>query len=489
MRVLPFRAGVHPGSEAPSPGQGGSLHLGLFDSRRAPAADLGELWLFYELHPGLGPHRVSGPVHVRMSVWLLPDSPTEGMPLAVPGLVRREVAPHQGRSVAALPYGALREGLARLGAEGVEAFSLAHLFHRRFRVMLELCSGDAVLSCDETEVELYDVGGFGSLYQRMLDRLVRPDAWAQASRLGTRGLSVAHHPWYPVLTIGMDKARLYLEAIESDVSQHTTHLPDPRWLVRVGLYLELLTGLGIIEAVRAEYPDLLSPEERHMLETAPALAPIRERLDVAAWREVWELRHIAAPSRWWRRGSVGARNLLRKQRATLAFLETHHEDLEYALALAGPALGGTHEAWLRVFQDAERAVLRNAPEVFPELRALPARWREWVLWRECGDFEALGLGRVPGWLSRWVGDQDGVFASASRRYRRSMNAVARRARERGWMDYAGDECVVREASLIESFLTKQRPRRPASSLAWSFRSLSREHSGACAGYELEAAPA
>jgi hypothetical protein len=476
LRLIPFRSGARPGHEALAPGGGCSQNIGLFDSRRA-ARDEGALWLLYALHPGLGRHRVKEPSRVRMSVWLLPDSPADGGTRALPGLLCHEVplcqpacanpsqlvpagaGPSRGHYVAALPYAAVREGLARLGSAGAGAFSLAHLFHRRFRVSLELCAGDRVLACDSTEVELYDVGGFGSLYQRVLDGLVRPDAEAQVARLGARGLSVAHHPWYPVLTIGMDKARLYLEALESDVSRHTTHLPDPRWLVRVGLYLELLTALGVIEAVREASPDLLSPEERHMLETAPALAPIRERLDVAAWREVWALRHIAAPSRWLKGGLAGAGNLLRKQRATRAFLETHHEDLERAMELAGPALGGTRETWLRVFQDAERAVLRNVDAVFPEVGALPARWRQWVLWRERGDFEALGLGRVPGWLSRWVGDQDGLFASASREYRRSMNEVAHRARARGWMDYAGGECVPREASLIESWLGHARAGR------------------------------
>lgn len=460
LRVVPFRPGARPGCEALSPGQGCSLHIGLFDSRLAPERDSGALWLLYELHPGLGRHRVSGPLHVRMSVWLLPDSPEDGEALAVPGLLCWEVplqrpsregssptlrveappadSPH-GRYVAALPFAALRGGLARLGTAGTEAFSLAHLFHRRFRVALELCAGEAVLSRDEETVELYDLGRFGALYQRLLDGLVRRDAQVRAGRLGNRGLTVRHHPWYPVLTIGLDKARLYLEAIESDLARHTTHLPDPRWLVRVGLFLELLTALGIIEAVRPELPDLLSAEERRMLETAPGLAPVRARLDVAAWREVWEARHGSFLARCL--GPVGVSNLLRKQRATLAFLETHHDDLERALELAGPALGGTRETWLRVFQDAERAVLRNADEVFPELRVLPAGWRQRVLWHEGG-----------GALSRLVGNQEGVFAAASRRYRGSMNEVARVARERGWMDYTGEECVPREASLIEGLL-------------------------------------
>jgi hypothetical protein len=479
LSVIPFRAGARPGCEARSPGQGCSLHIGLFDSRHASGREDEALWLLYSLEPGLGRYHERGPVHVRMSVGMLPDSPGEGRGVGVPGLVGLEVplrrpsrvgSAHpvlvdvpstellQGRYVAELPYAALVQGLARLGGVGTEAFSLAHLFHRRFQVVLELVAGDTVLSRDESLVELYDLAGFGSLYQRLLERLVGEDTAAQAAELGERGLSVSHHPWYPVLTIGMDKARLYTEALESDLSRHTTHLPDPRWLVRVGLYLELLTCLGIIEAVRDEYPDLLSPEERRGVETALGLVPVRERLDVEAWREVWALRTIA-PARWWRLGPVGAGNLRRKQRTTLAFLEAHHEDLEAALELAGPALGGTHETWLRVFRDAERAVLRNADAVFPELRALPEGWREFALWHERGDFEALGLGRVPGWLSRWVGDQDGVFASASREYRRSMNEVAHRARERGWMDYAGEECVPRGASLIESALEDGRERR------------------------------
>jgi hypothetical protein len=64
----------------------------------------------------------------------------------------------------------------------------------------------------------------------------------------------------------------------------------------------------------------------------------------------------------------------------------------------------------------------------------------------------------------------GVFASASRQYRRSMNAVARRARELGWMDFAGEECIPREASLIETLLDNERARlaeSPLEALAWA----------------------
>jgi hypothetical protein len=318
-----------------------------------------------------------------------------------------------------------------------------------------LCDGAEVLARDETQVELYDTGQLGSLYRRVLERLVLADTAAQATRRGLPSLPEHFHPWYPVLTIGMDKARLYLEAIQSNGAHDTAHLPDPRWLMRVGLYLELLTCLGIIEAVRPEYPDLLSPEERHAVETTPALLALREHLDVEAWREVWALRHMARPSLWLRRVPVGPGNLLRKQRATLAFLEVHHEDLKRAISLAGPARAGAPETWRRVFLDAERAVLRNVEQVFPELQALPTSWRAFALCHQHGDFRTLGFGQVPRRLSRLLGDRDGVLASACRHYRRSMNEVARWARERGWMHYAGEECIPHEASLIEKLLAGQ----------------------------------
>jgi hypothetical protein len=308
---------------------------------------------------------------------------------------------------------------------------------------------------DETRVELYDTGQFGSLYRRLLSRLIVRDTAAQAARYGLGPLSERFHPWYPVLAIGLDKARLYMEALESDAARHTAHLPDPRWLMRVGLYLEFLTCLGIIEAVRPEYPDLLSPEERHALETVPALTVLRKHLDVEAWRAVWALRHIARPSAWLSTGPVGMGNLLRKERTTLAFLEAHHEDLKRAIGLAGPAMAGTRETWQRVFLDAERAVLRTAAEVFPELRALPASCRAFVLWHQRGDFQALGFSRMPGWLSQLLGDRDGVFASACRQYRRSMNEVAHWARERGWMDYEGEKCIPHGVSLIEKLLLER----------------------------------
>ena len=102
-----------------------------------------------------------------------------------------------------------------------------------------------------------DVRNLGTLYKRLIDRLVTADTRRQAADARVADPGVAYHPWYPVLTIGGDKAALYTEALVADIVGKEYHLTDPAWLLRVGVYLELLTCIGIIEAVRADVGDLL----------------------------------------------------------------------------------------------------------------------------------------------------------------------------------------------------------------------------------------
>ena len=105
----------------------------------------------------------------------------------------------------------------------------------------------------ETPLEVYDVAQIGSLYERIVERLVKPDTERQSP-----GLSHAYHPWFPVLLIGAHKAELYTRALVGDIVDKRRNLADPGWLVRVGLYLELLTALGVIEAVKDDVGDLLT---------------------------------------------------------------------------------------------------------------------------------------------------------------------------------------------------------------------------------------
>jgi CRP-like cAMP-binding protein len=289
-----------------------------------------------------------------------------------------------------------------------------------------------------------------------MDRLIKPDTERQARRSGLDSLDHAYHPWFPILRIGSDKAALYTRALLEDVVYKKRHLTDPRWLMRVGLYLEFLTCLGIFEAVKAEVGDLLTPAERSAFESSPFFAEIRRRLNPRAWRKVWQLKDIVfprfgAPTT----GPVSAMNLLQKRRATLAFLNVHHQDLKHAIELAGANVHNAQETWHRVFRDAERAVLRITPLAFPELAYLNPPVKNFVLWHQKGKLALPGLKWLPKQFSALFGDQDGLFASACNQYRTSMNEVAEWAKQCHLMDYTGNECVPMKASLLQAYMGDQ----------------------------------
>jgi CRP-like cAMP-binding protein len=335
------------------------------------------------------------------------------------------------------------------------AYGFARQFSQRVAVELRLTRHGAAVATANGGIDVYDVRRFGSLYARLVEALVVPDTARQAQAAGVESLSHAYHPWFPVLLIGSHKAELYTRALVGDIVGKRRNLADPGWLVRVGLYLELLTCLGVAEAVCDEAGDILTPAERAAFESADAFAEIRDRLNPEGWREVWRLRHIAFPRIGVpRTGPVSALNLLNKRRATLEFLHVHHADLQHAIALAGPNAHDAQETWQRVFRDAERAVLRMTPDAFPELGHLPAEVREQVLWHRLGHVGLRRVLRVPGPLPRLLGDQDGLFASACNQYRASMNHVADWARGEGLMDHTGPECVPRQVSLLEAHMNQ-----------------------------------
>jgi CRP-like cAMP-binding protein len=314
-------------------------------------------------------------------------------------------------------------------------------FLRRARVELRVTQGGSVVSRDHAWLDVCDVRVLGTLYRRIIDRVVAPDAARQAIAAGVPGSGVTYHPWYPVLAIGADKAALYTAALVADIVGKEHHLTDPAWLLRVGVQLELLTCLGIIEAVRDDIGDLLDAGERTAYESSDIFALTRARLRPDAWRDVWRMRHIAFARRGSpRTGPVSVLNLLKKREATLGFLHAHHEDLKNAIELAGPNRFNAQETWQRVFRDAERAVMRQTAHAFPELAFLPAPARQAVLWQRHG-----------------LAGQQGIYPTAGNEYRASMNSVADWAKARGLMDYAGEECVPAQVSLIEAY-TRDRSR-------------------------------
>lgn len=309
-------------------------------------------------------------------------------------------------------------------------------FLRQAEVVVRATRDSAVVAADQATLDVCDIRLLGSLYERVIERLLRPDTARQAEAAGVEDPGVEYHPWFPVLHIGGDKAALYTRALVDDIVGKQRHLTDPAWLLRVGVYLELLTCLGVFEAVREEMGDLLAPDERAAFEGSEVYREIRERVDPAAWRDVWALRSIAFPRRGSpRAGPVSAMNLLQKKRATLRFLHVHHEDLKHAIELAGPNRHNAQETWQRVFRDAERAVLRQTAAAFPELGFLPRPVRERILWQR-----------------RAVAGQEGLYATACHQYRASMNAVAEWAKRQRLTDHAGDECVPVQVSLLEAHM-------------------------------------
>ncbi|KAA1429420.1 cyclic nucleotide-binding domain-containing protein [Nocardioides antri] len=310
--------------------------------------------------------------------------------------------------------------------------SLAAGFLRQAQVEVRAMDHGNLVAADTASLDVCDVRLLGSLYRRITDQLVEPDMVRQARAAGVADPGVAYHPWYPVLLIGGEKVANYVRALVADIVGKEDHLTDPVWLLRVGIYLELLTCLGVIEAVKDDVGDLLEPRERAALEESAHFADIRARIDPGAWRAVWERREVSfARFGTPRLGPVSGLNLLRKREATLQFLRTHHEDLKHAIELAGPNSFNAQETWQRVFRDAERAVLSVTAVGLPELRFLPAAAREAVLWRRRGPAAAHG-----------------VYPTACDQYRASMNEVADWAQRHGLMEHAGAECIPREVSLL-----------------------------------------
>ena len=476
-RMVPFVPGRRPSDEAAHPGLGSSEAVAVIlpDGEDDPA------WLLYALS---GASKKTS-VHVRVS-FTGPDGSLP--PVVVPGWRDREAVPlmfaaeadgdarltsastahglADRRVIAVSPardllpggewhWEELDAGLRSGATDGEDPFTFGHLFSQRLRVEVRRIEAGVAVAGEQASLLVCDLRRCGSLYARLLDRLVGPDAERQAAAAGVANPGPAYHPWFPVLRIGSDKAVLYTRALVQDMAAAGRHLSDPGWLLRVGLYLEFLTVLGICEAVRDDVGDLLSPAEREAFETHPWFAELRACVDADGWREVWDEREIQFPRKGTpRAGPVSVLNLLAKKKATLGFLHVHHGDLKHAVRLAGRNHHNAQETWQRVFRDAERAVLRNVTVAFPELESLAPPARDFALWHRKGRFELGRTVRLPSSITGLFADQDGLFGSACAQYRDSLNDVADWAKQRSLMDHTGSTCIPRQVSLLEAHVNQ-----------------------------------
>lgn len=486
-RVVPFVTGRRPTDAAAHPGLGSSDNAAMIGATRSQCGN--ETYILYTIS---GFEHVSAEECASFALDVtLSFAATDGAQetLPIPGWNRRPIEPHifandpdgtpalraislceaagQDLVIGVSPdkdllpgtdwsWESLDERVRAAATDVRDPFSFGHLFTQMVYVCLRLTHHGTPVSATQSMIDVCDTRRFGSLYQRIVDKLIEPDTARQSVSANASLVDKAFHPWFPVLAIGAEKAALYTDALVEDIVCKKRYLTDPRWLMRVGLYLEFLTCIGIFEAVKDDVGDVLTPHERRAYESSPLFAEIRKRLNPQGWRKVWDLRGMVFPQVGVpQAGPVSALNLLQKKKATLAFLKVHHDDLKNALELAGRNEYSAQETWQRVFRDAERAVLRKTSDAFPELSHLDAKLRNFVLWHQKGRLHAGGLRWMPEQLSSFFGDQDGLFVSACTQYRASMNEVAEWAKHRGIMDYTGDECVPRQVSLLQAHLGGQ----------------------------------
>jgi hypothetical protein len=186
-RIVPFIPGRRPTDEDTRRGLGSSDSVALVtgDDRENRTVLLFEV---SDLPPGAA-------VEATITV---DDQP-------LPGWERRPVAltRHARQRLELLPESDLAD--VDLGFTGG--------FMRTARVELRVLTNGAIATGDETSLDVCDMRNLGSLYQRVIDRLVRPDTSRQAAVARVPDPGVAYHPWYPVLTIGGDKAALYTDAL------------------------------------------------------------------------------------------------------------------------------------------------------------------------------------------------------------------------------------------------------------------------------------
>jgi hypothetical protein len=244
---VPFVPGRRPAAGAAHPGLGSSEEVAVIlrDEELDPA------WLLYALSGAAGDdvavraRVIHGPRRVARSCARAALGGSADGTADPRGRRRRQPTGRPGARQRSAPRP------RRAGAtDGTDPFTFGQLFSQRLLVELRMLEAGVPVAGSSASLTVCDLRRCGSLYGRLLTRLVA----------------------------------LYTRALVQDIAGAGQHLTDPGWLMRVGLYLEFLTFLGICEAVKDD-------------ETSEWFAEIRACIDPRRWREVWDVRRIEFPRR------------------------------------------------------------------------------------------------------------------------------------------------------------------------------------------------
>src|SRR3954454_12266702 len=175
LRIVPFVPGRRPADEAAHPGLGSSEDVGLI----LPGGEEDRACILYELE---------GDAAVRATVSFTGPDGSQA-PAAVPGWEDRAVEPAalgERRVFGLTPAHDLLP-------DGADPFTFGHLFSQRVLVELRALDAGVPVAGAQASLLVCDLRRCGSLYTRLLDRLVTPDTARQAAVAGVPDPGVAYH--------------------------------------------------------------------------------------------------------------------------------------------------------------------------------------------------------------------------------------------------------------------------------------------------------
>lgn len=320
-----------------------------------------------------------------------------------------------------------------------ELFAFKYLFTQILQVELQLNFRHTPIALAQLPITMCDFRRLGSLYRRLSDSLIVKDTQKQlaenASIPSTRNHT--YHPFYPIVQIFLTTSQLMTEALTQEILHQKRHFIDPLWLLHLEIYLEFITCLGIIEAAKQDIGDLLTSAEREAFAQAD-FALITERLNTAAWQDVWQLHEMTnQPITTCKIGDFEKKYAM-SQKAILA----HYKDLQKVWELIEPNFCSAQEIWQHRLRTVERAIFQKKDSLFPELAFLNTQNSYTLLWQEKN---AINLSSSCQFL-----EKEGWIEMVINQTLASMNEVATWAKKKQFMDYIGSEAIPLESTLLWS---------------------------------------